>query len=226
MLDKNVKHIRILFVEDDDIARENGVEYLENYFEQIFQARDALEALKLYEEHEPHIIITDIQMPKLNGLEFIKRIRQKDAQTQVIVLSAFSDTHYLLKAIELKLVKYLIKPVTQQALDEALSICLESLENNSSNIIHLDEDSIYDMFNQTLYANNAFIKLRTKELLLLQLLLKNKMRYVTYMEIENVVWEGLPMSKDALKTVVKNLKTKLPKNIISNLSGTGYKIDV
>ncbi|MAD41803.1 MAG: DNA-binding response regulator, partial [Arcobacter sp.] len=110
MLESIDKNIKILYVEDDDIARENGVEYLENYFENIYEASDALTALKLYEKHQPDIIITDIQMPKLNGLEFVQRIRKTDSKTQVIVISAFSDKDYLLKAIELQLVKYLIKP--------------------------------------------------------------------------------------------------------------------
>ncbi len=57
-------------------------------------------------------------------------------------------------------------------------------------------------------------------------MIKNPTRYVTYEEIENYVWQDSAMSKDALKTVMKNLKTKLPKDSISNLSGTGYKIDV
>ena len=78
------KKIKVLYVEDDDIARENGIEYLENYFETIYEASDALSALKLYEKHQPHLIITDIQMPKLNGLEFIQRIRKKDKKVQVI----------------------------------------------------------------------------------------------------------------------------------------------
>ena len=114
------KTIKVLYVEDDDIARENGVEYLENYFENIYEASDALTALKLYEKHQPDIIITDIQMPKLNGLEFVQRIRKTDSKTQVIVISAFSDKDYLLKAIELQLVKYLIKPIKENELKKAL----------------------------------------------------------------------------------------------------------
>ena len=74
--------IKVLYVEDDDVARENGVEYLENYFHNIYEAPDAITALTLYEKHNPDIIITDIQMPKLNGLEFVKKIRQKDKETQ------------------------------------------------------------------------------------------------------------------------------------------------
>lgn len=226
MLKELNKNIKILYVEDDDIARENGVEYLENYFEHIYEASDAILALQLYERHKPDIIITDIQMPKLNGLEFVQRIRIHDDKTQVIVISAFSDKDYLLKAIELKLVKYLIKPVNEKDLDEAISLCIHSLKNDISNIVQLDTNSYFDMFNQTLVVNEQIVKLRAKELLLLTLLIKNKDRYVTYEEIENFVWSDGVMSKDALKTVIKNTKSKLPNELISNLSGMGYKINV
>jgi len=218
--------IKVLYVEDDDIARENGIEYLENYFECIYEASDALSALKLYEKHQPHLIITDIQMPKLNGLEFIQRIREKDKKIQVIVISAFSNKEYLFKAIELQLVKYLIKPLKEQEFQEALSLCIESINNDSSNIYKLNSDYTFDIFNSTLVCKDEIVKLRTKEIDFLTLLLKNKNRYVTYTEIENYVWNENAMSKDALKTLVKNIKTKIPKELILNLSGTGYKIDL
>lgn len=218
--------ITILYVEDDDIAHENGIEYLENYFENIYAAKDAVTALKLYEEYKPDIIITDIQMPKLNGLEFVKRIRQKDQKTQVIIITAHSDTEYLLKAVELKLVKYLIKPVKEKDFYNALNLCIQSIHEEFSNIIDLSNNTYFDRFNKTLVMNNEIIQLRTKEIKLLTLLLKNKNRYVTYTEIENFIWHDSVMTKDALKTLVKNLKAKLPKNLISNLTGTGYKIEL
>ncbi len=220
------KNLKVLYVEDDEIARENGVEYLENYFEHIYEAQDAISALKLYDTYSPDIIITDIQMPKMNGLEFVKKIRKKDSKTQIIIITAFSDTDYLLKAVELKLVKYLIKPVKESAFEEALSLCVESMTKNNSNIVKLSENIYFDTFNLSLIRNDEVVKLRTKEVELLRLLIKYKSRYVTYSEIENFVWQDNPMSKDALKTVVKNLKSKLPKDLILNLTGTGYKIEL
>lgn len=71
---KDYKDIKVLYVEDDDVARENGVEYLENFFDKVFEASNAVKALQLYEQYKPQIIITDIQMPKINGLEFITYI--------------------------------------------------------------------------------------------------------------------------------------------------------
>jgi DNA-binding response OmpR family regulator len=224
MLRKYYKNIKILYVEDDDIARENGVEYLENYFENIYEASDAIKALQLYEKYKPDIIITDIQMPKLNGLEFVKRIRQKDKKTQIIIITAFCDKDYLLKAIELGLVKYLVKPVNEKEFEEALYLCINSLEENETNIIKLDENSYFDTFNKNLFINSEIVKLRTKEILFLELLIKNSNRYVSYEEIENYVWCDSVMTKDALKTLVKNIKTKIPKKLILNLTNSGYKI--
>lgn len=224
---KNInKNIKILYVEDDEIARENGVEYLENFFETIYEASDAIIALQLYEKYKPDIIITDIQMPKLNGLEFVKRIRQKDKKTQIIVITAFCDREYLLKAIELQLVKYLVKPVREKEFEEALFLCIDSLKEDNSNIVKLDESTYFDLFNKNLVINDEVIKLRAKEILFLELLIKNKNRYVTYEEIENFVWFDSVMSKDALKTLVKNIKTKIPKDKILNLTNSGYKIDI
>jgi two-component system, OmpR family, response regulator VanR len=224
MLRKYYKNVKILYVEDDEIARENGIEYLENYFENIYEASDAIKALQLYEKYKPDIIITDIQMPKLNGLEFAKRIRQKDKKTQIIVITAFCDKDYLLKAIELGLVKYLVKPVNEKEFEEALFLCINSLEQNETNIIKLDENSYFDTFNKNLFINDEIVKLRAKEILFLELLIKNSNRYVSYEEIENYVWYDSVMTKDALKTLVKNIKTKIPKDLILNLTNSGYKI--
>ena len=146
---KNInKNIKILYVEDDDIARENGIEYLENFFDAIYEASNAITALQLYEKYKPQIIITDIQMPKLNGLEFVKRVRQIDKKCQIIVITAFCDKDYLLQAIELQLVKYLVKPVNEKDFEEALLLCLDSLKDDCSNIVKLDESTYFDLFNK------------------------------------------------------------------------------
>mgnify|MGYP003544227330 FL=1 len=226
MTKKLYKNIKILYIEDDEIARENGLEYLENFFENIYEASDAIIALQLYEKHKPDIIITDIQMPKLNGLEFVKRIRQKDKKTQIIIITAFSDRDYLLKAIELGLVKYLVKPVREKEFEEALFLCINALEKDETNIIQLDEITFFDTFNKNLISSNEMVKLRAKELNFLELLIKNKNRYVSYEEIENYVWNDSVMTKDALKTLVKNIKTKIPKDLILNLTNSGYKIAI
>ena len=225
-LNRSTENIKLLYVEDDEIARENAVEYLENYFNTIYEASNAIDALKLYKEHKPNIIISDISMPKLNGLEFVKEIRKTDKKTQIILVTAFCTKEYLLEAIELGLVKYLVKPVEENSLKEALNLCLEAICEDNSNLIEISKDIIFDSFNKNLKIDDELIKLRAKEILFLELLIKNKNRVVSYEEIENYVWHDSVMTKDALKTLVKNIKSKLPKDIIENLASVGYKIAV
>ena len=92
---KEFKNIKILYVEDEDNIRENAVFYLKRLFDIVFEAKDAFEALEIIEQKNPHIIITDINMPKLNGLELIKNIRKKDSKIAIIVLSAYTKTDIL-----------------------------------------------------------------------------------------------------------------------------------
>ena len=107
-----------------------------------------------------------------------------------------------------------------------LFLCINALEKDETNIIQLDEITFFDTFNKNLISSNEMVKLRAKELNFLELLIKNKNRYVSYEEIENYVWSDSVMTKDALKTLVKNIKIKISKDLILNLTNSGYKIDV
>lgn len=119
-----------------------------------------------------------------------------------------------------------MKPVNEKEFEEALFLCINALKSDETNIIKLDEETYFDTYNKNLVINDEIVKLRTKELEFLLLLIKNKNRYVSYEEIENYVWENSVMTKDALKTLVKNIKTKIPKDLILNLSNSGYKIAI
>ena len=218
-----MKNIKLLIVDDDEITRENICEYLNDKFEHIYEASNAHDAYKLYIKYKPDIIITDIQMPKVSGLDLVQRIREKDSLIQIIIISAYSHKEYLLKSIELSLVKYLIKPVSENDLMSTLNTCCKNIVKES--IYTLKDNYIFDYVNKSLYIDTRLIKLRAKEIALLELLLKNKNRYVNYEEIEAYVWCDDVMSKDAIKTLVKTLKGKLPQASISNLSGSGYKIE-
>ena len=217
-------NLTLLYVEDDEIIRENAVTYLDNFFQEVFQAKDGKEALEVYKEKKPDIIISDIQMPRLNGLEMAKEIRKKDKTIPIIIATAFTDTSYLLEAVELQLIKYMTKPITSKKLKEALKLVCEHL--NLNNIIKLNTTSIYDKLNKTLFIENTLIKLTKRELQLLDLLAKNHHRVVNYEEIEGMLWYSEAMSKDALRALVRTLRIKLQGEYIENISGFGYRLRV
>jgi len=104
-------HISVLYVEDQIDIREELVDILSLYVDKTYIASNGEEGLQAYHSHLPDIVITDIQMPKMTGLQMIEKIREHDEETPVIVTSAFDEPEYLLEAINMGVEHYLIKPV-------------------------------------------------------------------------------------------------------------------
>lgn len=219
---KKLSNTKILYIDDETFIRQNAVEYLNFYSNHVYEAKDGEEGYAVYEKINPDIIITDINMPKLNGLDLVRKIRQKDTHTKIIIATAFLETSYLLEAVELGLVKYLIKPITEDKLLPVLRSCMEDL-SEKSNIFYLEEGLVYDSLNQTLIKNKTSIALTKKEILFLELLCLNAQRAVKYDEFNGHIWQG-EMSDDALRSVVKELRKKTSKSSIRNISGIGYQI--
>ena len=223
-MQKDFSNLTILYVEDEALIRQNAVEYLGRICKTVFEAEDGFQALQLYHDSKPDIIISDIKMPHINGLEFARKIRQIDKTTPIIIATAHTETDYLLQAVELQLVKYIVKPITAPKLKSALDLAHEHL--NQSNIMILAKESVYDSLNKTLIINKEIIKLTKNELLLLDLLIKNHQRTVTYQEIENLIWPYEGMSIDALRSLVRSLRKKLQGDFIENISGIGYRCKI
>lgn len=224
MIKIEFENIKILYVEDEKFIRENAISYLKRLFKDVFEAKDAFEALEIVNTKKPHIIITDIKMPKMTGIELVRKIRETNKDVQVIMITAFTDTSYLMDAIELGLVKYLVKPVMHDKLFPALQICAKNIKENSSNLTYISSICIYDYFNKTLLYDEVIIKLSKNELELLELLCLNKNRVITYNEIENKIWYDSVMSEDAIRSLIRNLRRKLPKDVLQNIAKVGYKL--
>ncbi len=108
-----LKTITVLYVEDEVSAREEIAYFLESKVQKLYQAKDGVEGLALFEKHQDEIdiVITDIQMPNMNGLEMAKKIKELDIDTPIVITSAFNDSEYLFKAIEIGINHYVTKPV-------------------------------------------------------------------------------------------------------------------
>lgn len=219
----SLKNLTILYVEDEKMIRQNAVEYLSRYAKIVFEAQDGEEAFQIYKEEKPDIIISDIKMPKMNGLELAKAIRKEDKETPIIMATAHTQTEYLLKAVELQLVKYVVKPITSDKLQEALLLSLDYLSVKSKNIVTIDKLRHYDLLNKTLVIKKNLIKLTKNELALLHLLAQHQ-RAVSYEEIECNVWQENSMSMDALRSLVRTLRKKLEGDFLENVSGIGYRL--
>ncbi|MCJ8328188.1 MAG: response regulator [Campylobacterales bacterium] len=220
------KKYTILYVEDDEGVRTINSRFLQRMFNELYLAVDGEEAYELYNKYSPDIILTDINMPRLNGIDLSKRIRENDSSVKIIISTAFSDKKYLLDAIELNLEKYIIKPLNSRNLLPALTKAVNSLENETNFKVILDENFYFDNNTSLFYNCNVIIELNKKELLFLKLLVQNMNRIVSYEEIEQKVWENEYMSLNSLRTTIGFLRKKLPFNCIKNISNMGYKLNL
>jgi len=218
----------LLFIEDEDDTRKNYVRYLQRYFENVYEARDGEEGYRIYLDKKPDILIIDINIPLLNGLDLLKKIRQKDHTTRAIMLTAHSEKHFLLEAVSLKLTNYLVKPITRDELKSALHQVIEEITQfsiNSKKLLRLKDNHTWNLESKELFKEHTSVILTTKEKMILEILFNNLNQDISYDTIIVEVWDSFEKDKiSSLKTLIKNVRKKLPEDTITNVYGIGYKV--
>lgn len=118
-----LKNVTVLYVEDEKPLRDVTTHILQGFTKTQYIAQDGVEGLNLFQEHQDEIdiVITDVNMPNMNGLEMTKEIKKINANMPVIVATAFSNTEYLLEAINLGVDKYVLKPVDMKKLLQVMN---------------------------------------------------------------------------------------------------------
>ena len=158
-----LKRHSILYVEDEPDIQANIAEYLGNYFGNIHLASDGKEALDQYNRHHPDVLLLDINLPNLDGLSVAQEVRKHDQAIKIIMLTAFTEKEKLLKATELKLTRYLIKPVAPKNFKETLQILASELMNNPSRFLKLSDDFTWDIEQEQLSLEGDQVILAEKE---------------------------------------------------------------
>lgn len=218
---EELKNIPILCVEDEDGIRKVIVETLKYYFDNVYEARDGDEAYEMYLEYKPKIILSDIEMKNSNGISLVQKIRKNDSKTAIIMITAYSNEEYLLDLINLNICHFILKPLNLKKLNEALVKYL----NKTLKSITLYDDLILDLQKRELiYKNEKVISLRKREKDFLELLFERKSGILPYNQIEEELWIDKEMTTHALKSFIKDLRHKLPINIIKNVPQEGYTL--
>ncbi|MEA3354735.1 MAG: response regulator [Campylobacterota bacterium] len=119
------KTLKVLYVEDSDAARKSTTMMLDNFFDQITVAENGMEGLEKFNNYSFDLILTDIKMPNMDGIEMVSKIREQNKEIPVIVLSAHNESKYFLDMIKLKVDGFLLKPIF---LDQFMNTILEVIE--------------------------------------------------------------------------------------------------
>jgi len=223
MKNKFLKTLHILLVEDEKKLSQLLKNAIGDEFFMFSIAHDGQEGLELFKKISPDIIITDINMPKMSGLEMAKEIKRVDSSVPIIILSAFSETEKLLNAIDVGVVKYLIKPFDP---DELLEYIASLEEHFGTREIQLHDAYIYNKAKKTLYKNRRYIALSKKERLFLELLLEyyeKEVYVVSDVVIKKHLWRE-EVSDERLRTFIRRFRAKTSKELIKNIKTEGYQV--
>jgi len=223
---KLLKTKSLLYIEDEENIRNTLTTTLQLMCKEVFAFESAVSALNNFSNLKPDIILSDVSLDEMSGIDFIKKIRQSNSKIPIIILSAHTDTKFLLEASKLKLVEYLTKPATYKELENSLLLAVEEIKATVKRYFHLNEIVKYDTLHKVLYHNDEIIKLSNSEANLLELFIKNSDRTIHTEEIKNFIWDNSYNATDtALKSLLHKLRKKIGKNSIKNVSGIGYYLN-
>lgn len=119
--------MKILYVEDEAEAREALGKYLKRRFGKIFTASDGLDGLNTFKENKPDLVIADLYMPNMDGLEMIREIKKLSPDVYVMITTAVDDVDVILKSVDIGINKYLLKPIDPAELMAAIHECSEQI---------------------------------------------------------------------------------------------------
>lgn len=209
-----------LYVEDDEVVLNNISKLLRNYFKKVHTAADGQSGYDVFVKEDIEILLVDIELPKLNGIDLIKQIRKIDQNIPIVIISAYTKTDYLLESVELNLDKYIVKPFTSKKFHSLLKKLDENFRGDGnyelSSGVLVNKQECFLTFDGKTYS------LTPKELEFLEILsLKG---VVNYNEIDEI-WQDNPPSQDAIRSFIKTLRKKLPPNLIKNRQNLGYFIE-
>ena len=223
-MNKILKNLTVLLVEDDSDSKKIMHDVLSDNFEKVFTAQNGDEGLKKFKKYNPNMVITDVFMPISDGLDMTRYIKEISKDTPVIVLSAHSEKETLLKAIDVGVDKYLIKPIMADDLLKTIENVAKS-KIETANIIQVANGYSFNKIKRVLIRDGVEISLTKKELAFISRLIKRLGTLVLHDEIKSVVWVGESVTEAAIRTFVKRVRDKVGNNFIKNVPGLGYKID-
>ncbi|AZV46995.1 response regulator [Nautilia sp. PV-1] len=206
-----LKEFKILYIEDDSSLLKNLSEILEDFVKNLFVAENTTDAYKIIKEKHVDVIISDILIGDKNGLEFISFLKQNGIDIPFILTTAYTETDYLLDAIKLKAVNYLVKPIKiKELLDSLYEVLLPVYQEK-------------ELVNSTLLFKIASVICESKQLEVIKMIVKNMDDEYSFSLSYNDIMEEINISKPTLIKLFKDLQDK---EVLQKLPKRKYRINI
>ena len=216
--------MKILIVEDDRMIREGVVEFLREYKYEMVEAGDGIEALKKF-NHEINLVILDIKLPSMSGLEVLRKIREK-SRVPVLMMTAFSDEESQIMAFSNLADGFMEKPFSLPVLKARVEALLKKTLGEDLREFNYQETKI-DFVSFRAEVAGQPVEVKPKELEILKYLFLNEGRVLTREQIIENVWkesEEIPFDR-VIDVYIKELRKKLGLDCIYTVRGVGYKLE-
>jgi len=169
-------------------------------------------------ENNYDCFLLDINVPNIDGIKVLRKIREYYHKVPIIIISASVELDTIKESYDFGCNDYLKKPFF---IDE-LEIKIEQLCDIKTDLIQFDDNSYFDLQSSTIIIDNTEVRLTKKERLLVNLLISNKNKIVTYQEIENSVWEGDYVTSESIRSLIRRVRKILDNKYIETIIDTGY----
>ncbi len=221
--------MQVLIVEDEIKVSAFLKKGLQEEHWSVTTANDGIEALKAMQDSEFDVIVVDIMMPRLDGLSFLQRIREKGEQVPVLLLTAKDSIPDRVKGLKTGADDYLIKPFAFEELLARLYALVRRNYREFSESLQIDNLSI-NIESHTVTRENKLIDLSPLEFRLLELLARNKGRALSRESIEDYIWgRNTDLDTNVVDVYINFLRKKIDKpfgkELIQTVRGFGYKLE-
>ena len=220
--------MKILLVEDEIDLNNIVTKYLKKNGYSVDSVFDGEEALDYLKSGEYDLVILDIMLPKINGFEVIKELRNKGNHTSVLMLTARDSADDKVKGLDLGADDYLVKPFDFNELLARMRAVVRRKYGNSSNNLTIG-DLVLNTSKKSITRGEKEIELTGKEYEVLEYLMQNKNRILSREQIKQHVWDyNYEGDSNIIDVLIKNIRKKIDvedgKQIIYTKRGLGYVI--
>jgi len=136
-------NLKVLYVEDEESHREQLGIFLKRRVGKLYLAENGEDGLNKFKEFNPDIVITDLKMPEMDGIEMSRKIREIDKNCAIIITTAFSDVETILQVVNVGIDKYVIKPIKQDELVEAMVYAAVKVFKQRQNETIINDNTIF-----------------------------------------------------------------------------------
>jgi len=217
--------MKILLLEDELMLRSSIEEYLEALNHKVIGFSSGETALNSLKEAVYDLLVLDINVPKMNGLELLKELNNLEIVTPTIFISANIDIEDISEAFDLGACDYLKKPFHLKELGIRIDRIKKEQEIKSSQRMLLSNKYYFSKKENILFYNNAPQTLTKKQLQILTLLSENIGIVVDFEKFRSFVWNDEPVDNATIRAEISRFRKSLKEDFISNIKGVGYKID-